>query len=611
MQGIGIGCVLRMPLDSDDPARTRGFDCFDDTIVTATRDHEVVSEIIDGLMVEGETCFRSNRAHRSRHSRFRRERYRMGPLSVSGKRKVLDQCSSTHHIENLGSATDCQHWLGSSENFLHDRAFHSIMGSIHTVDVLCRGHLAVQRRVDISTTVKNDTITSSNDRADVVDHVDQRRKNQGDATGANDGALIPVSGSEARCAQACRLGEFATDDQDQRSSHLESLAGRNPWGKYPVLQSTGNWGWSHDTDNAGDMVSLFDSVSFAHGPAMSNRFMLAPLTNQQSHVDGTLSDDEHHWLTMRAIGGFGLTMTCAASVNAHGLGFSGQLGCHRDDHIDGLRRLATDITARGSVAIVQLHHAGMRSPADLIGGAPLCPSEDAATGARSMTSTEIDETIEDFISAAERCEAAGFDGVELHGAHGYLLCQFLSSEVNHRTDEYGGSLENRARMLMTILRGIRQRCRQDFNVSVRLSPERFGLKTSEIVTVYGWLVESGWVDFIDMSMWDVRKQAADEDCAGRTLMDIFSGLDRGSTRLAVAGKIYSAQDAQWTIDRGADMAVIGRGAILHHDFPNLVRSDPNFEVRSLPVDPNVLRAEGLSDAFVGYMRNWPGFVADS
>lgn len=359
------------------------------------------------------------------------------------------------------------------------------------------------------------------------------------------------------------------------------------------------------------MTSLFDALSFAHGPAMSNRFMLAPLTNQQSHADGTLSDEERTWLTMRATGGFGLTMTCAASVSAHGLGFAGQLGCHRDDHVEGLTRLASEIRAAKSLAIVQLHHAGMRSPADLVGGAPLCPSDDDKTGAREMTVAEIESTIEDFVVAAERCERAGFDGVELHGAHGYLLCQFLSPETNRRSDAYGGSLENRARPLLEVVDGIRARCGSDFNVSVRLSPERFGLRTAEMIAVYEWLAASGKVDFIDMSLWDVRKDAADEDFAGRSLMEIFSSIDRGETRLAAAGKIYSADDARWVLDQGADMAVIGRGAILHHDFPALVEADADFVVRPLPVSKDVLRREGLSDVFIGYMGNWPGFVAEN
>src|SRR5512137_1772234 len=133
------------------------------------------------------------------------------------------------------------------------------------------------------------------------------------------------------------------------------------------------------------VAKLFEPMSLAHGPAMKNRFMLAPLTNLQSHADGRLSDEEFHWLTMRAEGGFGLTMTCAAHVQAIGQGFPGQLGIFGDEHLPGLARLAADLNATGTVSYVQLHHAGMRSPADVIGGQPVCPSDDEATGARALT----------------------------------------------------------------------------------------------------------------------------------------------------------------------------------------------------------------------------------
>ena len=357
------------------------------------------------------------------------------------------------------------------------------------------------------------------------------------------------------------------------------------------------------------MSSLFDTVSFAHGPAMPNRFMLAPLTNMQSHPDGTLSDDEKHWLVKRAEGGFGLVMTCAAHVQKRGQGFPGQLGTFSDDHVPGLTGLATAIKSHGSVAVVQLHHAGRRSPADLIGESPVCPSDDPETGARALTTDETEELIADFVKAAVRCDRAGFDGVELHGAHDYMICEYLSPELNRRSDRYGGSLENRARLLMEIVSGIRRECRPDFNLSVRLSPERFGMQTPEICEVYGQLVDVG-VDFVDMSLWDVFKEPADPDFAGRRLVDVFAAIPRGRTRLGVAGKLYSADDARRAIDAGADMVVLGRGAILHHDFPEQVRRDGDFVMRDLPVTPETLKNEGLSDSFVGYMRNWKGFVTE-
>lgn len=357
------------------------------------------------------------------------------------------------------------------------------------------------------------------------------------------------------------------------------------------------------------MTTLFDAVSFAHGPAMQNRFMLAPLTNSQSHEDGTVSEAERHWLTMRAEGGFGLTMTAASHVQEVGKGFPGQLGIFADRHIPSHRETAHAIKQHHSLAIVQLHHAGNRSPKEIV-GTPVCPSDDPSTGARALTEEEVHGLIEDFVAAAVRVEQAGYDGTEIHGAHGYVIAQFLSPETNRRTDDFGGSLANRSRILFDIIDGIRARTGPDFNLSVRLSPERFGLRTAEIVEVYERLVDDAKVDFIDMSLWDCAKPGADEGFTDRRLIDVFAGIERGGVRLAVAGKLYSAADCRFVLDHGVDIAVIGRGAILHHDFPRQCAADGEFAVRPLPVSREVLREEGLSEPFVNYMAGWPGFVAD-
>lgn len=359
------------------------------------------------------------------------------------------------------------------------------------------------------------------------------------------------------------------------------------------------------------MPALFESLSFRRGPAMKNRFMLAPLTNQQSHADGVLSDDEFRWLTMRAEGGFGLTMTCAASAQDGGQGFLGQLGAHDDRHIPGLTRLAGALRANGTHAVLQLHHAGMRSPVAVIGRQAICPSDHAETNARAMTPTEIERTRDDFIAAARRCEKAGFDGVELHGAHGYLLCQFLSPEMNRRDDQYGGSLENRARLLFEIIDGVRASCGADFSLGVRLSPERFGLKLEEIASVAQRLMREDRIDYLDMSLWDVFKEPEDPAHQGRSLMSFFTELDRGNVRLGAAGKIMTGEACSSALAAGLDFVVIGRGAILHHDFPRRVAADPDFTPITLPAPVDYLRREGLSDAFLNYMRTWKGFVADA
>jgi 2,4-dienoyl-CoA reductase-like NADH-dependent reductase (Old Yellow Enzyme family) len=356
------------------------------------------------------------------------------------------------------------------------------------------------------------------------------------------------------------------------------------------------------------MTDLFAPMSFIRGPAMQNRLMLAPLTNLQSHPDGTLSHDEHRWLTLRAQGGFGLTMTAAAHVQRIGQGFPGQVGVFSDIHIPGLARLAEDIRKAGSLAIVQLHHAGMRSPAALIGEAPVCPSEDADTGSRALTLDEVHQLRDDFIAAAVRADKAGFDGVEIHGAHGYIVCQFLSAETNRRTDAYGGSPENRARLVLEILDGVRAACRPDFNLGLRLSPERFGLSLMEVRDLVGRLFSEAKIDYLDMSLWDCFKEPVEEAHRGRTLMSYFTDLPRGEVRLGVAGKIVSAADARAMLDAGADFVLLGRAAILHHDWPQKARANPDFRPVSLPVTRAHLEAEGLGPAFVTYMATWAGFV---
>ncbi|MFT3803068.1 MAG: NADH:flavin oxidoreductase [Burkholderiaceae bacterium] len=353
---------------------------------------------------------------------------------------------------------------------------------------------------------------------------------------------------------------------------------------------------------------LSDPLSLTRGPAMKNRFMLAPLTNMQSNADGTLHEDEYKWLVRRAEGGFALTMTCAAHVQRNGQLAAGQLGIWSDDHLAGLTRLADGIRAAGSLSSVQLHHGGQRAIPKLTGSEPVAPVAMPKTGARAMTTDEVRRLRDDFIKAAVRAEKAGFDGVELHGAHGYLLCHFLDTG-NLRDDEYGGSLENRARLINEIVDGVRAVTRPDFQLGVRLSPERFGMSLSDIRTVAAELMASGKIDFLDMSLWSVFQQPVEGEAFGKRLIDCFTSLPRGDTRLGVAGKIMDAATAQACLDAGADFVLIGRGAILHHDFPRRAIADPSFSSVPLPVSREYLASESLGPNFIHYMATgWKDFV---
>lgn len=370
---------------------------------------------------------------------------------------------------------------------------------------------------------------------------------------------------------------------------------------------------------------LSQPLPFTRGPTWPNRLALAPMINQQSLPDGRLGDDEYRWLTMRAQGGFGMTMTCAAYVQPGGIGFLQQLGIFGDEHVEGLARLAAGIKAAGSVAQLQLYHAGVRAPTGLA-AERVSPSDDADTGARALTEAEVGRLRDDFIAGAIRADVAGFDGVELHGAHGYLLGRFLSPDSNRRQDAYGGALENRSRLIFELIAGIRAACRPDFQIGLRLSPERFGMRTAEIRELAGELLLNDDLDYLDMSLWDVFKAPEDEtsaallqwdmlqrrdgqDEAGPTLLDLFASLPRRSVRLGVAGHLRSAEAAIRAIEGGADFALIGRAAILHHDFARRAMADPTYRAPTLPVSVDHLAGEGVSSSFVGYLRGFDGFIA--
>jgi 2,4-dienoyl-CoA reductase-like NADH-dependent reductase (Old Yellow Enzyme family) len=141
--------------------------------------------------------------------------------------------------------------------------------------------------------------------------------------------------------------------------------------------------------------------------------------------------------------------------------------------------------------------------------------------------------------------------------------------------------------------------------------ERFGLKLGEVRDVAAEVLRRAQIDYLDMSLWDVTKEPEEDEFKGRSLMSHFTELSRGNVRLGAAGRVMSAKKAASVIDAGCDFVLIGRAAILHHDFPERTRRDPNYKSPSLPVIVQHLRDEGVADPFIGYLRaSWPGFVAE-
>jgi len=208
-----------------------------------------------------------------------------------------------------------------------------------------------------------------------------------------------------------------------------------------------------------------------------NRIVMPPMGTNLGNPDGTVSEANLAYMKRRAASGVGLIITEISAVHPTGMAIPSELGSYDDRFIPGLKKLADVIHGGGSKAALQLHHTGRESLFLLKAGKAIAPSPIRSLvfgmTPREMTREEIRELITAFGAAAFRAKQAGFDAVEVHGAHGYLLTQFLSALSNQRTDEYGGDLNNRSRFIQEVLREVRRRVGDEFPVSLRLSAEEF------------------------------------------------------------------------------------------------------------------------------------------
>lgn len=359
---------------------------------------------------------------------------------------------------------------------------------------------------------------------------------------------------------------------------------------------------------------LYEPLTLRSGAVLPNRIALAPLTNGQSLPDGRLGDDELAWLARRADGGFGLIETCAAYVGLDGKAWDGELGVDRDDDLPGLTRLAERLRRGGGLAIVQLFHGGVRATQRLTGEPVWSAStwrEDAATFEvpRPATERDLARVIEQFAAAAARCQAAGFDGVELHGAHGYLLSQFLSATMNPRSDGWGGDPAGRARLIREVARAVRDRVGRQFTVGVRLSLEDWGsargLDLDDSLQVARWLAEDG-VDFVHASLWNAAAMTKKRP-AHHPVPLLRAALPRDVAVIA-CGSVWTAADAVALRERGADVVALGRAAICNPDWPIAARA-PGWEPRRPPLTHDELLERSVSPVFVGYLSRWKNFVA--
>jgi 2,4-dienoyl-CoA reductase-like NADH-dependent reductase (Old Yellow Enzyme family)/thioredoxin reductase len=328
-----------------------------------------------------------------------------------------------------------------------------------------------------------------------------------------------------------------------------------------------------------DLSHLFSPITIRN-MTLKNRAVMAPMGTNLCNPDGTVSDASVAYLTRRAMGGPGLIITEIVGVHPSGLATNTQLSAYDDRFIMGLKRLTDAVHKADRRIAAQLHHAGRESLYMLAKGKAIGPSPSPSLiygiPPREMTKSDIEEIVAAFGSAAGRAREAGFDAVEIHGAHGYLLMQFLSALSNQRTDEYGGSPENRARFILEILQRVRLQVGDDFPISLRLSVEeciKGGYKPEDLQPLLPAFVKAG-ADLIHASL-GTHGSPGGVTCASAEYEPGFN-VHRAvkikevvSVPVIAVGRITDANLANEIIKRGeADLVAFGRQFLSDPDFIN-------------------------------------------
>ncbi|MFZ4564239.1 MAG: hypothetical protein ACOYNU_12730, partial [Bacteroidales bacterium] len=210
------------------------------------------------------------------------------------------------------------------------------------------------------------------------------------------------------------------------------------------------------------MLNLFKEYSLK-GKIVKNRIVFPPVACfHYAGDDGLVTDRNLTHYRQIAEGGPGIVITEATAVRKDGRLAPFQLGIWSDDHIPGMQKITSLVKSTGALSLLQIHHAGLLTPETAADKAKGPSTDENNPRSQALTTDEIVEIGKAFIDGAFRAQQAGYDGIELHGAHGYLLSQFASSYFNKREDDFGGSLEKNMKLATDIIRGIRKKCGDDF-----------------------------------------------------------------------------------------------------------------------------------------------------
>lgn len=335
---------------------------------------------------------------------------------------------------------------------------------------------------------------------------------------------------------------------------------------------------------------VFSPITINH-MQLKNRMVVTPMVTQYCNLDGTATERYIAYHEAKAKGGFGLIITEDYNVSPEGHGFDRTAGLWNDGQIASHSELPKRVHKYGAKILAQIYHSGRQTSSVALHGQTARSSSRIQNAfsdviPEPLTTEEVHDYVQKFIDAAYRAKLCGFDGVQVHAAHGYLITQFLSTYANKRLDEYGGNFWNRTRFLREILGGIREKCGKDFVIDIRLSAEEFvdGGLTIEDTKAIAMMAESCGVDMIHCSMGNYLSFDYNIPSGYRPhgFMASYARAikDVVSVPVTVVGRINDPFLADEILASGdADLIGMGRASIVDPNMPNKAKEHRFEDIR--------------------------------
>lgn len=351
---------------------------------------------------------------------------------------------------------------------------------------------------------------------------------------------------------------------------------------------------------------LFQTYTLNNGVIIKNRLAVAPMTHFGSQADGLISDQERTFLSNRA-GDMGMFITAATLVQKDGKAFHGQPEATGEHCLDSLKETAQILQQQGAKAILQIHHGGSKAIDDLLDGLDkISASASEAEHAREATAEEVEALIASYAQAADLALRAGFDGVEIHGANGYLIQQFYSAQSNRRNDQWGGSLENRMRFPLAIVDAVvavrEKHQRDDFIIGYRFSPEEpgdDGLTMTETGALIDALVQKP-LQYLHVSLWEFDKKIRRGGDTAQTRMQFIHERINGKLPLIGVGNLFTADQILAAYETGwAEFIALGKTVMINPHIATQIREGREDEIET-QLDPTRADHYGLPDTLWGF-----------